>query len=58
MGRSNSKDPSDRTCNRSRGTAYDRTDRPGRTATCVRALLSATDCALSTSRAGRYQRNE
>jgi hypothetical protein len=35
----NSKDPSDRANNRSRGAAHDGTDRPGRPTTCLCALV-------------------
>ena len=54
----NSKNPSDRACSRSHGTAYGGTDRAGRLTTCLGTLLSTTDCSLSICNAGRYQHRE
>ena len=54
----NSKNPSDRACSRSHGTAHDATDRAGRPITSLGTFLSTTDRSLSTCNAGSYQRHE
>jgi hypothetical protein len=54
----NSKNPSDRACSRSYGTAHDATDRAGRPITSLGTFLSTTDRSLSTCNAGSYQRHE
>jgi hypothetical protein len=54
----NSKNPSDRACSRSHGTAHDGTDRAGCLTTSLGTVLSTTDCSLSTCNAGSYQHHE